>query len=71
VARGLIYPVENWNGGIDFDQMLDFYRRPEWIDGLRFFARIDEDDASVEQEFRSLMLQVAGHPDRDAPAGFC
>lgn len=44
VAAGLIY-----RSGVDPDlnDVLHFYQRPEWLDTLRCFANIDEDEATV------------------------
>ena len=49
VARGLIYPV-NDEFGFDPDAMLSFYQRLDWVNVLRLFANIDEDEATVEAQ---------------------
>ena len=58
VARGLIYPM---NDALDFDPvaMLRFYQRPDWLDVLRLFANIDEDEASVLQRTGAALRQLS------------
>lgn len=46
VRRGLIYPVDD-ELGLDFDAMLQFYRRPDWPNVFRYFSNIDEDEVTV------------------------
>ena len=57
VARGLIYPM---NDGLDFDPdaMLRFYRRPNWLEVLRLFANVDEDEASVLERVGAALRQL-------------
>jgi hypothetical protein len=44
IAAGLIYRSEV---DPDFDEMRHFYRRPGWIQTLRQFANIDDDESAV------------------------
>ena len=44
VAAGLIYRT---NVDPDFDELVGFYRQPEWENRLRGFANVDEDESTV------------------------
>ena len=63
VARGLIYPL---NDALDFDPdaMMRFYRRPDWLDVLRLFANVDEDEASVLERAGAALRQLTDHISR-------
>jgi hypothetical protein len=55
VEYGLIYPMENkWTP----DSMLRFYQRPEWLNVLRLFANIDEDEQTVAMRIATTMRQI-------------
>jgi hypothetical protein len=58
VARGLIYPIDN-QPGFDPDAMLRFYQQPGWLNALRLFANIDEDEASVAARVGAAMRELA------------
>ena len=57
---GLIYPVDAKRGEFtcDADEMWRFYQRPEWLNVLRLFANIDEDEDSVAAQAISMMRQL-------------
>jgi len=57
VREGLIYRL-NDAPGIDFDALLDFYRRPEWPGVLRLFANVDEDGRAVFARFASAVREL-------------
>ena len=63
VERGLIYPMQDesvsfrWNP----DSMLRFYQRPEWLDVLRDFANIDEDENTVGLRMAAKLRQLASN----------
>lgn len=55
VARGLVCPVD---AEIDFDALLRFYQRAEWLDVLRLFAAIDEDETAVADRIAAVVRQL-------------
>lgn len=57
---GLIYPVDERRGQFTWtaDEMWRFYQRPEWLNVLRLFANIDEDEGSVAAQAISTMRQL-------------
>jgi len=57
VAGELIYPV-NTELSFDFDDMLRFYQRAEWLNILRLFANIDENESSVEERIAVAIRQL-------------
>ncbi len=57
VADKLIYPI-NAELSFDFDDMLGFYQRAEWLDILRLFANIAEDDSSVSGRTADAIRQL-------------
>lgn len=59
VARGLIYPIEE-GFKFDFDAILRFYRRVEWLSVLRLFANIDENEAAVKTQIMTIMREFGG-----------
>ena len=44
----------------DFDALLDFYRRPDWLETLRFFADIDHNDSFVNEQTAGAVRQLIG-----------
>jgi len=62
VACGLIYALDD-ELGLDPEAMLRFYQRHEWAPVLRFFANVDEDEASVAKRLGAAMRELAtSHP---------
>lgn len=57
VACGLIYRCSD-NLNFDFDDMLKFYQREEWLSVLRIFARIDEDESEVAGQIAAALRQL-------------
>jgi hypothetical protein len=57
VASGLIYAIDA-ELNFDFDEMLCFYQRPEWLSILRFFANIDEDESIVAKRITTAIGQL-------------
>ena len=56
VECGLIYPMQdNWTP----DSMLHFYQRPDWLNVLRLFANIEEDEQTVAVRMASNMRRLA------------
>ena len=56
VECGLIYPMQdNWTP----DSMLHFYQRPDWLNVLRLFANIEEDEQTVAVRMASNMRELA------------
>jgi hypothetical protein len=56
VECGLIYPMQdNWTP----DSMLHFYQSRGWLNVLRLFANIDEDEKTVAMRMASTMRQLA------------
>lgn len=57
VAQGLIYPIDD---GSDFDPdaILRFYQRPDWVNALRLFANIEEDEASVAARVGAALREL-------------
>jgi len=52
VEYGLIYPMgEDWTPG----SMVRFYQRPDWLNVLRLFANIDEDEKTVAMRTAATM----------------
>lgn len=56
VARDLIYLVEN---AFEFDQMLTFYQKPEWVEVLKLYANIDEDEKVSAGRLKVALLELA------------
>lgn len=56
-ASKLIYPV-NAELELNFDEMLNFYQRAEWLDVLRLFANIDEDESIVAERTAAAIRQL-------------
>ena len=55
VEYGLIYPIrDNWTR----ESMLSFYERPDWLNVLRLFANIDENEETVAVRMVSNMRQL-------------
>lgn len=57
VRRGLIYPVDE-KLKFDFDAMLRFYRRAEWLPILKFYADIDEDESTVALKIADALREI-------------
>lgn len=57
VARGLIRQLDE-TGELDFDALLGFYQRAEWISALRLFANIDDDAASIEVRVAAALQEL-------------
>jgi len=57
VRSGLIYPL-NDAPGLEPEAMLDFYRRLDWLDVLRLFANVDEDEATVSARFAEAVREL-------------
>ena len=57
---GLIYPVDEQRGEFTWsaDEMWRFYQRPEWLNVLRLFANIDENENSVAAQAIAMMRQL-------------
>jgi hypothetical protein len=55
VECGLIYPMQDdWTP----DSMLRFYQRPDWLNVLRLFANIDENEETVAMKTAATMSQI-------------
>jgi hypothetical protein len=65
VQCGLIYPVRKESGDFCWnpESMLQFYNQPGWLNVLRNFANIDEDEAvirvRVQQLLRTAVIQYS------------
>jgi hypothetical protein len=57
VERGLICPLGE-NGELDFDALLRFYGRAEWISALRLFANVDQDAAAVNVRVAAALREL-------------
>jgi hypothetical protein len=44
----------------DFEEIIRFYQRPDWLSVLRLFADIDEDGAAVTAQARIAIRELAG-----------
>ena len=56
VEQGLIHPLtDEWRPG----SMLRFYQHPGWLNILRLFANLDEDEKSVATRIAAAMRHVA------------
>ncbi len=56
VGRGLIYQVED---PMDFDSLLNFYQRLDWIGTLLLYANINESEKSVAEYFRNALRLIS------------
>jgi len=61
VSSGLIYPIDD-KLSFDPDAMLRFYQRPGWMESLRFFANIDEDEELVAARVSAAMRELLRAP---------
>jgi len=61
VKCGLIYSTEDESGSFRWnpDLMLRFYQRPGWLNVLRYFANIDEDENTVGLRTATKLRQLA------------
>jgi hypothetical protein len=61
VECGLIYSTEDESGSFRWnpDLMLRFYQRPGWLNVLRYFANIDEDENTVGLRTAAKLRQLA------------
>jgi hypothetical protein len=57
VERKLIYPMDD-QLNFNFDDILKFYLRPDWLDVLRLFANIDEDETQVEAQIEIMLREI-------------
>lgn len=62
VQRGLIYPVRKESGDFRWspDSMLRFYNQPGWLNFLRDFANIDDDEATIAVRLAEAISDVLG-----------
>src|ERR1051326_8270413 len=60
VECGLIYSMEDKSGSFNWDPdlMLRFYQRPGWLNVLRDFANIDEDENTVGLRMAAKLRQL-------------
>jgi hypothetical protein len=58
VARGLIYTIDD-DLGFDPDAMLRFYQQPGWLNVLKLFANIEENEAPVLARVAATMRDLA------------
>lgn len=58
VEKGLIYPVEA-EFKFDFETILRFYQKDEWLSVLELFANFDEDEQTVGEKIKSAVLELA------------
>jgi hypothetical protein len=63
VERNLIYSMQDESVSFrwDPDSMLRFYQRPEWLNVLRDFANIDEDENTVGLRMATKLRQLASN----------
>jgi hypothetical protein len=62
---GLVYILPDvFNGEWNFAAMLAFYQQPDWVNILRHFANIEEEETAVLQRGLSIMRELAGAPDQ-------
>ncbi|HET6977406.1 MAG TPA: hypothetical protein VFI24_13840 [Pyrinomonadaceae bacterium] len=61
VECGLIYSTADESGNFCWrpDAMLQFYQAPGWLNALRYFANIDEDENTVGLQFAAKLRQLA------------
>lgn len=59
VACGLIYPI-NDEPNFAFEAMLGFYQRAEWLNALRLFANIEDDESSTAARSSDAMRELTG-----------
>lgn len=61
VERDLIYSMQDESGSFRWnpDSMLRFYQRPGWLNILREFANIDEDENTVGMRMAAKLRQFA------------
>ncbi|HKN84421.1 MAG TPA: hypothetical protein VJW17_13325 [Pyrinomonadaceae bacterium] len=61
VECGLIYSMADESGSFHWnpDSMLEFYQRPCWLNVLRYFANIDEDENTVGLRMAAKLRQLA------------
>jgi hypothetical protein len=61
VECGLIYSMADESGSFHWnpDAMLRFYQRPGWLNVLRYFANIDEDENTVGLRMAAKLRQLA------------
>ena len=60
VESGLVYVLPEMlnDGDWNFAAMFAFYQRPDWVNILRHFANIEEDEAAVFQRGLSIMREL-------------
>jgi len=60
VREGLIYPLEDRPHAIQWNPraILAFYQRPEWLNTLRLFANIDDDDHEVAAQASRIIREL-------------
>ncbi|HKO99830.1 MAG TPA: hypothetical protein VJU86_22840 [Pyrinomonadaceae bacterium] len=63
VMRGLVCSLETAMDGaalkFELEKIAAFYQRPEWVEVLRLFANIDEEQISVRNRFAAELRQLA------------
>ena len=55
---GSIYPA-SVDFNFDFDLMLAFYRREEWLSALQVFANVSEDERAVTERVKEVFREIA------------
>ena len=57
IARKLVCELSETTE-LDFDALLNFYQRPDWINILRFFADIDYDESFVNKQITTVAKEL-------------